>query len=527
VGRPGSETGGAAEADGVVGHPETDIQLSFASSQGRWVIAAMVLGSGIASLDATVVSIALPTIGRAFHSGVGTLQWVVSGYALTLAAFLLLGGSLGDRLGRRRMFSVGVVWFAVASVCCGFAPNAGFLIAARVLQGVGGALLAPASLAILQASFRPDDRGRAIGAWSGLGGVATAAGPLLGGYLILASWRWVFFINVPVAVGVLLMTVRHVPESRDPSTAGHVDLVGAGLAVLFLAGLTYGLIEGPTHGWTDPVVLAGLLAAAATAPAFVVVEHARAHPLLPLGVFRSRQFSGANAVTFIVYGALGGAFFLLPVELQIVNRYSPLDSGLALLPVTVIMLVFSARSGKLAARIGPRLQMSAGPLVVGAGLLLLIRATHHGSYAIEVLPAVLVFGVGLAITVAPLTATAMGAAPAEHAGVASAVNNVVARAAGLLAVALLPLVAGITGASALEPHHLAAGFRTAVIIAGLTCAAGGLLAVVTIRDPDGAPTLLHRQLRQYHCALDGTPLQPSLPRQPSRPSPPSGPDAEL
>ena len=254
----------------------------------------------------------------------GTLQWVVSGYSLTLAAFLLLGGSLGDRMGRRRMFSIGVVWFAVASICCGFAPNAGTLIAARVLQGVGGALLAPASLAILQASFRPDDRSRAIGAWSGLGGVATAAGPLLGGYLIVvASWRWVFFINLPVAVVVLLVTARHVPETRDPSTAGHVDFLGAGLAVIFLAGLTYGLIEAPSHGWTSPAVVVSLLVAAVTAPAFLVVEHASANPMLPLGVFRSRQFSGANAVTFAVYGALGGALFLLPVELQLVVALQP------------------------------------------------------------------------------------------------------------------------------------------------------------------------------------------------------------
>jgi len=468
-----------------------------------------VLGSGIASLDATVVGIALPTIGRAFHSGVGTLQWVVSGYSLTLAAFLLLGGSLGDRMGRKRVFSIGIVWFAIASMCCGLAPNAGVLIAARVLQGVGGALLAPASLAILQASFRPADRSRAIGAWSGLGGVATAAGPLLGGYLILASWRWVFFINLPVAAGVLLLTARHVPETRDPSTAGHVDFLGAGLAVLFLAGLTYGLIEGPGHGWTSPVVLASLILAGLTAPTFVLVEHASAHPMLPLGVFRHRQFSGANAVTFAVYGALGGALFLLPVELQLVVHYSPLASGLALLPVTLIMLIFSARSGQLAARIGPRLQMTAGPVVVGAGLILLTRATHSGSYLVQVLPAIAVFGIGLAITVAPLTSTAMAAAPAEHAGVASAVNNVVARAAGLLAVAILPLLAGITGAAALEPHHFAAGFRSAVIIAGLTCAAGGLLAAATIRNPKGVPTLLHRHHRTYSCALGGPPLQPA------------------
>jgi EmrB/QacA subfamily drug resistance transporter len=483
------------------------VQLEFGTSRGRWVIAAAVLGSGIAGLDATVVGIALPTIGRAFHSGVGTLQWVVSGYSLTLAAFLLLGGSLGDRLGRKRIFSIGIIWFALASVCCGIAPNAGVLIVARVLQGVGGALLAPASLAILQASFRPEDRGRAIGAWSGLGGVATAAGPLLGGYLILASWRWIFFINIPVSIGVLILTARHVPETRDPSTAGHVDAVGAGLAVLFLAGLTYGLIEGPGHGWTDPTVLVSLIAAALAGPAFVLVEHGKVNPMLPLGVFRTRQFSGANAVTFIVYGALGGALFLLPIELQLVSHYSPLTSGLALLPVTVIMLVFSARSGQLAARIGPRLQMTFGPVVVGAGLLLLTRATHSGNYAVEVLPAVVVFGVGLAITVAPLTATAMAAAPAEHAGVASAVNNVVARAAGLLAVAILPLLSGITGAAALAPHHLAMGFRVAVVIAGLTCAAGGLLAAATIRNPKEVGPLLHHHLRTYTCALDGPPLQ--------------------
>jgi len=495
----------------VSGSAEAGEKLAFGTSRGRWVIAATVLGSGIAALDATVVGIALPTIGRSFHSGVGTLQWIVSGYSLTLAAFLLLGGSLGDRLGRKRMFCIGVIWFALASMCCGIAPNAGVLIVARVLQGVGGALLVPASLAILQASFLPDDRSRAIGAWSGLGGIATAAGPLLGGYLITAaSWRWVFFINVPLAIGVLLMAIRHVPESRDPSTAGHVDFVGAALAVLFLAGLTYGLIEGPAHGWTSPAVLGSLIVAVVAAPLFLLAEHAAANPMLPLGVFRTRQFSGANAVTFIVYGALGGALFLLPLELQLVSRYSPLESGLALLPVTLIMLTFSARSGQLSARIGPRLQMTAGPVVVGAGLLVLTRATEGGGdYLTQVLPAILIFGLGLAITVAPLTSTAMAAAPAEHAGVASAVNNVVARAAGLLAVAVLPLLAGITGAAALEPHHFAGGFRTAVIIAGLTCAGGGLLAALTIRNPPDAPHLRHPHMRNYYCAVDGAPLQPS------------------
>ncbi len=435
---------------GPTGVSAADEPLALRTARGRWVLAATVLGSGMASLDATVVGIALPAIGRSFHGGVGTLQWVVTGYSLTLAAFLLLGGSLGDRFGRRRVFSIGIVWFALASALCGLAPSGLWLIVARVVQGVGGALLTPGSLAIIQGSFRAEDRSRAIGAWSGLSGVATAAGPLVGGYLLaVGSWRWVFFINVPVAAAVLALTARHVPESSDPSSTGRVDVVGATLAVAFLAGVTYALIEGPTRGWGSASVVAAFVIAIVAAPAFLVFEHRDRDPMLPLNLFRSRQFSGANAVTFVMYGALGGALFLLPVELQVVVHYSPLQSGLALLPVTFVMLIFSARSGQLSARIGPRLQMSVGPVVAGAGLALLARATMPGSYWVQVFPAVLLFGAGLAITVAPLTATAMGAAPAEHAGVASAVNNTVARAAGLVAVAVLPLVAGLTGAAAL------------------------------------------------------------------------------
>ncbi len=485
--------------------------LALSSGRGRWVVAATVLGTGIAVLDSTVVGIALPSIGRDFHGGVGTLQWVVTGYALTLAAFLLLGGSLGDRYGRKRVFSVGVVWFAVASACCGVAPSAGLLIAARVVQGVGGALLAPASLAILQASFRPEDRARTIGAWSGMSGVAAAAGPLVGGYLIaVGSWRWVFYINLPVAAAVLAITARHVPETRDETSAGRIDTVGAALAVVFLAGLTYGLIEAPTRGWSSPAVVGSLAVAAVAAPAFLVVEHRRAHPMLPLRLFRSRQFSGANAVTFAVYGALGGALFLLPVELQIVKHYSPLESGLALLPLTLVMLTLSARSGQLSVRIGPRLQMTAGPLIVGAGLALLTRATNPGSYWTQVFPAVLLFAFGLAVTVAPLTATAMGAAPAEHSGIASAVNNVVARAAGLFAVAVLPLLAGLTGAAALGAAELAAGFRTAMLVSGVVSAAGGLLAFLTIRNPSRAPAPVHDDQLCWSCGVGGPPLQPTM-----------------
>ena len=477
-------------AETPLGSASASTALVYGTPRGRWVIAATVLGSGIAALDATVVGIALPSISRSFRSEIGTLQWVVTGYSLTLAAFLLLGGSLGDRFGRRKIFSIGVVWFAVASALCGFAPNATALIAARVLQGVGGALLTPASLALLQASFREQDRSRAIGAWSGLGGLASAAGPLVGGYLIAAaSWRWVFFINVPIALGVLVLTARHVPESSDTSVTGRTDGSGAALAVLLLTGITYGLIEGPNQGWSSAEVLVALVGAGLLAPIFVAVERRRESPMLPLIVFRSKQFSAANAVTFVVYGALSGAFFLLPIELQIVDHYSPLSSGLALLPVTAIMLVFSARSGQLAARIGPRLQMSVGPIVVGAGLLLLTRASSPGGYVVAVLPAVLVFGVGLAITVAPLTSTAMAAVPAEHAGVASAINNAVARSAGLFAVAILPFLAGIHGAASLLPSHFGSGFRVANVIAACGAVLGGLLASATISNRRGPPHL--------------------------------------
>ncbi len=503
----------STDGPGPVAAPGSAFEpLVLRSTRGRWVLAATVLGSGIAFLDATVVGIALPSISRSFGGGVGTLQWVVTGYALTLAAFLLLGGALGDRYGRRRMFSAGIAWFAVASAACGLAPDAGLLIVARVVQGIGGALLTPGSLAILQASFRPADRSRAIGAWSGLGGVASAAGPLVGGYLLaVASWRWVFFINVPIAAFVLVITARHVPETSDPTSTGRIDVPGAVLAVAFLGGLTYGLIEGPTRGWTSPLVLVSLVGACVAAGVFFVVERRATHPMLPLGLFRSRQFSGANAVTFVVYGALGGALFFLPIELQVVAGYSPLRSGLALLPVTFIMLIFSARSGQLSARIGPRLQMSVGPFLVGAGLALLARAATPGSYWVQVFPAVVLFGAGLAVTVAPLTSTAMGAVAAEHSGIASAINNTVARAAGLIAVAVLPLLAGLTGAAALGPSELAAGFRTAMFIAGATCAAGGLLAVLTIRNP-GRPARAGIEVPPpaFLCGVAGPPLRPAL-----------------
>ncbi len=458
--------------------------LRYASARGRWVLAATVLGSGIAALDATVVGIALPAIGKDFHAQVSSMQWVVDGYTLTLAGLLLLGGALGDAYGRRKVYVIGTVWFALASLACGLAPGTGFLIAARALQGVGAALLTPGSLAILQASFTQDDRARAIGAWSGLGGVATAIGPFLGGWLISAvSWRLVFFINLPVAVAVIAISIRHVPETRAPGPRPPIDVIGAATISLALAGITYGLIAVSNSGWTSPSVLVSLTAGVLLFAAFIIAEARNPHPMLPLSIFRSRQFSAANAVTFVVYGALGGALFLVPVVLQQVCGYSPLQAGIALLPVTIIMLTLSARSAALSARIGPRLQMTAGPLVIAAGMALFARVDSSGDYLTQVLPAVLVFGFGLAINVAPLTSTALSAAPAEHAGVASAVNNDVARAASLIAVAVLPVAAGITGDVYLHPVALLSGFHTAVLISAAVSAAGGVLAFLTIRNP--------------------------------------------
>ena len=470
--------------------------VRYDSAAGKWVLVATVLGSALAAIDATVVGIALPAIGREFGVGLGSLQWVVTAYTLTLAGLLLVAGALGDRYGRRLVFQIGVVWFAAASALCAVASGPGLLITARALQGVGAALLTPGSLAILQASFHPDDRGKAIGAWSGLSGVAAAVGPFLGGWLVeAASWRLIFVINLPLAVLVVVLTWRHVPESRDPEASGRVDVVGGVLVTGGLVGLTYGLIEGPEQGWTAPAALTLLLVV------FVWWQSRVDNPLLPLEMFRSVGFSVTNVVTFIVYGALGGALFLLPIQLQQVSGYTPLEAGIALLPVTVIMLLLSSKSGAVAAKIGPRPQMSVGPVVVGAGFALLTRVDGTGTYLTEVFPAVCVFGLGLAVTVAPLTATVLAAVPARHAGIASAVNNDVARAASLIAVAVFPALVGITGDAYLHPERFSAGFHTASLIAAGLCVAGGLLSAVALRG-----AACPRMAARHHCALDAPPL---------------------
>ena len=410
---------------------------------------------------------------------------MVNAYTLTLAGFLLLGGSLGDHYGRRRVFVIGVIWFAVASLLCGLAPTDETLIAARALQGIGGALLTPGSLAIIEASFRREDRGPAIGAWSGLGGVTAAIGPFVGGWLVqAATWRLIFLINLPLAAVVVWVSVRHVPESRDPGATGRLDWPGAALAAVGLAGVVYALTDGPAQGWTSPRILGAGLAGVAALVVFLLREWRTPSPMLPLDIFASRQFSAANVVTFVLYGALASSLFLMPIQLQRVVGYSPLASGVALVPITVVMLLLSARAGRLAARIGPRLPMTVGPLLVAAGFALFTRIGPGAGYPVDILPASLVYGFGLVLTVAPLTATVLAAAPAEHAGVASAVNNDVARTAGLLAVAVLPVAAGISGADALEPARFADGFGKAMTIAAVLCAAGGLLSWLTIRNPE-------------------------------------------
>jgi EmrB/QacA subfamily drug resistance transporter len=377
----------------------------------------------------------------------------------------------------------------LASLLCAVAPTTVALVAARCIQGVAAALLVPGSLAIISASFHPDDRGGAIGMWSGLGGIATAVGPFLGGWLITSvSWRAVFFINLPIVAIAVLLTVRHVPESLDPNADHAIDFAGATSLALGLAGLVFALIEGPAKGWGVTEVAAGVVGVGLLT-AFIAIEMRSPHPMVPLEVFRSSQFSGTNVVTFVVYGGLGVATFLVVVYLQERLGYSPLEAGATLLPITVLMFLFSRRSGTLAQRIGPRYQMTIGPMVAGAGIALFAILAPGVSYWEGVLPATVVLGVGLVITVAPLTATVLGAVEDRHAGLASAINNAVARIGGLLAIAVLPAVAGITvGGSGVD---LDAGFDTAMLIAGGLCVAGGLVAWFTIRR--AAPLECHRR----------------------------------
>jgi EmrB/QacA subfamily drug resistance transporter len=460
--------------------PEQGVALG--TPRGRWLIAVTVLASGMAFLDGTAVQVALPSIGRELGATLSDLQWTITGYTLTLAALILLGGSLGDRYGRRRVFVIGVVWFAAASLLCGLAQSPWQLIGARALQGVGGALLTPGSLSIIQASVRHGDRGRAIGIWSSLAGIAGLVGPFLGGALVdLVSWRLVFLINVPIAIVIVAVAGRHVPESRDGAHHGRFDYLGAVLGALALGGTTYALIAAgePPLGWDVGAagavgVLAGI--------GFVVRERQAPDPMLPLRLFADRQFTGANLATLAVYGALGGSSLFLVLQLQNVLGYDATAAGAALLPSILIITLLSPRAGALAQQIGPRLPMTVGPLVTAGGTLWLAWVDGGASYWVELLPGSLLQGLGMAITVAPLTATVLGAAPDALAGAASGVNNAVARAGQLLAVAALPVAVGLSGTDYEQPDVFTDAYRSALLVCAALFALGGVVSWLTIRN---------------------------------------------
>jgi EmrB/QacA subfamily drug resistance transporter len=498
--------------------------IAYESARGRWVLGVAVLGSGMAFLDGTIVNVALPDIGEDFDASTSSLQWVLNGYALTLAALILLGGSLGDRVGRRRVFVLGVIMFTAASLLCAIAPTVEMLIAARLLQGIGGALLTPGSLAMIEASFRRADRPRAIGAWSGMAGVATALGPLVGGYLIEAvSWRAAFLINLPLGLFVIL-AARHVPETRDPTATGRLDWRGAVLAALALGGITYALIEAPEE--MSGLVVASAIMGVVASVAFFIAERRSQNPMLPLDMFASRQFSAANLVTFVVYAALGGFFFLFVAFLQISLDYSPIAAGAASLPVTALMFLLSPRSGALAQRIGPRIPLTVGPLVVALGMLLLTRLEPGDEYLTDILPPVVIFGLGLTLVASPVTATVLAAADERHAGIASGINNTVARVGSLLAVAVLPVAAGITGQSFYDPQDMTDGFHVAMFISAALAAVGGVIAWFTISDdvltaePERRGEAPVEVSTDYACPVSGPPLRsPADGREPSRAAP--------
>ncbi|HKX73541.1 MAG TPA: MFS transporter [Candidatus Saccharimonadales bacterium] len=398
-----------------------------------------IIGSGVVLLDGTVVNLALPALTKELGASFSQLQWIVDGFLLSLSALILLGGSLGDIFGRKKVYMFGLVGFGLASIACGLAPTPEFLIAMRVLQGVFGALVVPGGLAIINTNFTASDRSRAIGRWAAWSGIAAALGPLVGGYLIDAlSWRWIFFINVPFIVVCLVLAAGNVQESVR-ATGRRVDIVGASLAMAFLAGITYGLIEGPASGW-DGWSVGALVAGFVLLAAFVVVELKRRDPMVDLRLFKSRNFSGANIMTFAMYGALSGFFFALVLYLQNVLGYTSTMAGLVLLPVTLFLLFFSGKMGGLTDTFGPRIFMTIGPALAGLGMLLLLPLGPGANIFLHVLPGIVLFGIGLVLLVAPLTVTVMSSVDDAHSGIASGINNAVSRAAGLIVIALLGLL---------------------------------------------------------------------------------------
>lgn len=478
-------------------------EIRIRSALGRLVIATTVLGSSVAMLTATVVNVALPTLADDLGASASQQQWVVNAYLLTIASLILVGGSLGDRLGRLRIYRTGVVWFALASLACAIAPNVELLIVARLLQGVGGALLTPGSLAIIEASLHRDDRGAGVGRWSGLIGIAGAIGPLLGGLLVDLSWRWVFLLNLPIALVVLVLAVR-LPESRDPdATKDPLDLVGAGLTVVALGASSYALIEGPNGGFGVLDAVAAVAAVAAVI-GLVVYEPGRPGAVLPLELFADRTFAAANIITFLVYGGMGVVFFLMSIQLQVVSGYSPLAAGAAFLPVTGLMLALSSKAGALSRRIGPRIPLTVGPLLIALGMVLYLRVGPEANYLTDVLPGVIVFGLGLSASVAPVTATALGSVPDSRAGAASGTNNAISRTGQLLAIAGVPPLVGLTGDALSNPAMLDDGFASAMVIGAALVAVGGVLAAVLLSPIDSTEAQAPDEQDLRCCPVDGS-----------------------
>jgi EmrB/QacA subfamily drug resistance transporter len=475
-------------------------------------LAAAILGSAVASIDGSVVNVALPAIVRDLGGGLEAQQWISNAYLLTLGSLILVGGSLGDLYGERRVFATGVGLFGLCSIGCAFAPSVGVLIAMRALQGVAAALLTPASLAVIVGAFSAKERGAAVGSWTAWGGIASIGGPLVGGAIVdVASWRWVFLVNVPIVIVTLVLIFAAIPASR-PARGRRLDLSGAALGALALAGIAFALIEAPQHGWSSPAIYLPLLAGIACGVAFVVHERHTAQPLLELELFERRNFTVGNLETLTMYAGLAIVFFFLTIFLQQVAGYTALQSGLATIPVTLVMFATSRRFGSLADRHGPRRLMGLGPLAAAAGILLLMRVGMHVVYATDLLPALLLFALGLSMTVAPLTATVLASADESDAGIASAINNAVARVAGLIGTSAVgaAIAGSLPGGTFAHDAASVAAFHDAILICAVLVAAGGITGLLGIVDPK-------EPVDARHCPggqLAGAPLPAAVPATP-------------
>jgi EmrB/QacA subfamily drug resistance transporter len=459
----------------------------------RLTLVAAILGSAVATIDGSIVNVALPAIARDLGGGLVSQQWVSNAYLLTLGSLILLGGSLGDIYGERRVFALGLSGFGVFSVACALAPSIGFLIGARALQGAAAALLTPASLAVIVGAFPEKTRGAAIGAWTAWGGIASIFGPLAGGLIVdAASWRWIFALNIPLIAATLALVFAAVPASA-PARGRRLDLVGAALGALALAGVVFGLIEEPRHGWSSGLTIGSLLTGAVCFVVFLVYERRVPQPMLKLELFRRRNFAFGNLETLTMYAGLAILFFFLTIFLQQVAGYSALQSGLATIPVTIVMFALSRRFGAIADAIGPRRLMGAGPLVAAAGIFLLLRLGTSVGYVADLLPSMLLFAVGLSMTVAPLTATVLADADDSDAGIASAINNAVARVAGLIGVSAVgaAIASRLPGDTFARNAASVTAFHHAILICGVLVAAGGIIGLIGIEDPPHAVDARH------------------------------------